>query len=138
MFQKQPPEVFYKKRCCARVSFLIKLQAACNFIKNETLSQCFPVNFAKFLRALFSQNTSGRLLLMFVAKNVNVKEYYVIFMGHLKITASASASASASSSAFRKSYFQFTGKFFEKTEHLCPIRLCFVTSANLLFLTLKS
>ena len=36
---------------CARVSVLIKLQAsACNFIKKETLTRCFLVNFAKFLR----------------------------------------------------------------------------------------
>ena len=41
---------------CVRVSFLIKLQA-------ETWRRCFPVNFAKFLRAPFLQNTSGRLLL---------------------------------------------------------------------------
>ena len=36
---------------CARVSFLIKLQAeACNFVIKETLAQVFSVNFAKFLR----------------------------------------------------------------------------------------
>ena len=29
-----------------------------NFIKKETLAQVFPVNFAKFLRTLFLQNTS--------------------------------------------------------------------------------
>ena len=34
----------------------------CNFIKEETLTQVFPVNFAKLLRARFIQNTSGRLL----------------------------------------------------------------------------
>ena len=37
--------------------------AACNFIKKETLHKCFTVNFAKFLRTPFLQNTSGRLLL---------------------------------------------------------------------------
>ena len=37
---------------------------ACNFIKKESLLQrCFPVDFAKFLRTPFLQNTSGRLLL---------------------------------------------------------------------------
>ena len=37
-----------------RVSFLIKLQAlAYNFIKKGLWHRCFPVNFAKFLRALF-------------------------------------------------------------------------------------
>ena len=36
---------------------------ACNFIKKETLTQVFfPVNFVKFLRTAFLQNTSGRLL----------------------------------------------------------------------------
>ena len=39
---------------CARVSFLIKLQAdACNFIKTKTLPRCFPVNFLKCLRTSF-------------------------------------------------------------------------------------
>ena len=38
-----------QKITCARVSFLIKLQAyACNFIKKGTLAQVFSVNFAKF------------------------------------------------------------------------------------------
>ena len=38
---------------------------SCNFINKETLMAqvSFPVNFAKFLRTPFSQNTSGRLLL---------------------------------------------------------------------------
>ena len=47
-----------QENTCARVSFLIKLQA-CKFIKKETLAQAFPVNFAKFLRTTFLQNTSG-------------------------------------------------------------------------------
>ena len=36
---------------------------ACNFVKKETLAQVFSVNFAKFLRTPFLQNTSGGLLL---------------------------------------------------------------------------
>ena len=63
--QKQPPEVFNRKisqnsqeNTCARVFFLIKLQAsACKLWDRN-----FPVNFAKFLRTHFLQNTSGRLL----------------------------------------------------------------------------
>ena len=43
-----------QENTCARVTFSIKLQAS---------HRCFPVNFAKFLRAPFLQNTSGRLLL---------------------------------------------------------------------------
>ena len=51
-----------QENICARVSFLIKLQA-CNFIKKQALVQVFPVNFAKFLRTPFLQNTSWRVLL---------------------------------------------------------------------------
>ena len=53
-----------QKSTCATVSFLIKLQPqACNFIKKRLWQRCFPVNFAKFLRAPFLQITSGWLLL---------------------------------------------------------------------------
>ena len=61
---------------CAKISFLIKLHVeACSFIKKEALAQpatlikkrlqrwYFPVNFAKFLRTPFLQNTSGLLFL---------------------------------------------------------------------------
>ena len=64
--QKQPPEVFCKKRCsqkflqdsqentCARVSFLIKLQAlSCNFIKKETLAQVVACEFCKITKNTF-------------------------------------------------------------------------------------
>ena len=41
-----------------KASFLIKLQASvCNFIKSKTLAESFSVNFAKFLRTPFLQNT---------------------------------------------------------------------------------
>ena len=44
--------------------FLIKLQASSlHFSKKETLTQCFPVNFVKFLRTPFLQNTSRPLFL---------------------------------------------------------------------------
>ena len=48
----------WQEHTCTRVSFLIKLQAY--FIKKG----CFPVNFTKFLRTPFLQNTPGRLILM--------------------------------------------------------------------------
>ena len=35
----------------------------CQSLKKRLWYKCFPVNFAKFLRTYFSQNTSGRLLL---------------------------------------------------------------------------
>ena len=34
-----------------------------NLLKNRLWHRCFPVNFAKFLRTPFLQNTSGQLLL---------------------------------------------------------------------------
>ena len=48
--QKQPPEVFCEKRCCSTL------------LKKRLWHRCFPVNFAKFPRTPFLQNTSGRLL----------------------------------------------------------------------------
>ena len=48
---------------CARVSFLIKLQAeACNFIKKEAPAQV-PMNYAKFLKTSFFIKHSRWLLL---------------------------------------------------------------------------
>ena len=45
---------------------LIKLQArGLPLIKKETLEQVLSVNFVKFLKTPFLQNTSGRLLLCF-------------------------------------------------------------------------
>ena len=43
-----------QENTCARVSFLIKLPGL----------RPFPINFVKFLRTFFLQNTSGRLLLV--------------------------------------------------------------------------
>ena len=42
------------------------------YLKKRLWHRCFPLNFAKFLRTPFSQNTSGRLLLdkqHFLAEN---------------------------------------------------------------------
>ena len=66
--QKQLREMFYEKvllkifqnlqeSTCVGVSF-----SACTFIKKETLTQVFLVNFAKFLRTPFLQTTHGRQL----------------------------------------------------------------------------
>ena len=61
-----------QRKTCARASFLIKLQTwGLNFIRPATLlkkrlwRRCFAVNFTKFLRTLFLQNTPKRLLLEF-------------------------------------------------------------------------
>ena len=46
--------------------FLIKVQTLrpVTLFKKRLWQKCFPVNFAKFLRAPFLQNTSGRVLLL--------------------------------------------------------------------------
>ena len=50
----------WQENNCARVSFLIKLHACQQlYYKMRLWRRCFPVNFAKFLRTLFLQNTSG-------------------------------------------------------------------------------
>ena len=82
--------MFWKKRCSwkfhkihkktpvnARVSFFNKVAGLCQSLffnkvaglrpatlfKKRLWRRCFPVNFVKFLRTPFLQNTSGRLLL---------------------------------------------------------------------------
>ena len=71
-YQKQPPEVFGKKRCSQKFrkiyqktpvpESLFEPQPATLFEK-RFCHWCFTVNFAKFLRTPVLQNTSGRLLL---------------------------------------------------------------------------
>ena len=43
--------------------FLIKLLRPATLLKKKLWHRCFPVNFVKFLRTPFLQNTSGRMLL---------------------------------------------------------------------------
>ena len=56
---------------CARVSFLTKLQAPGLqfYLKRDSGTGYFSVNFAKFLRMPFLYNTSGRLLLILFRVN---------------------------------------------------------------------
>ena len=77
ILQKQSLKVFYKKsysekflkinrkETCTNVSFLIKL------LKKRLWNRCFLMNFEKFLRTPFSQNTSRRLLLIFMKTKVD-------------------------------------------------------------------
>ena len=46
-----------QENTCARVSFLIKLQASCNFIKKETLAQVFSCEFCEISKNTFSYRT---------------------------------------------------------------------------------
>ena len=44
---------------------------SCNLIKKRLQNRCFPVNFAKFFRINFSQNTPWRQLLVTVEHSLN-------------------------------------------------------------------
>ena len=63
--QKQPPQVFCKKAILTNFAkFLGKHRAPpATLLKKRLWHRCFSVNFAKFLRTPFSQNTSRQLLL---------------------------------------------------------------------------
>ena len=72
LITRSRPELFFKKgvlrnftkftgKTCARDSFLIKLQVSglktVTLLKKNLCHKCFPVNFGKFLRTPFLQNT---------------------------------------------------------------------------------
>ena len=52
--QKQPPEVFYKKRCSEKFRKIHrKTPKACNFIKKETLAQVISCEFCEIFNKVF-------------------------------------------------------------------------------------
>ena len=73
LLQKQPPEVFWKKVVLSNFSkftgkhlcqsLFFNKAAGFSLWKERLWHRCFYVNFVKFLRTTFLQNTSGRLLL---------------------------------------------------------------------------
>ena len=75
--QKQPPGVFWKKGVLRNFKINRKTPVPeslfntvagltpATLLKKRLWLMCFPVNFVKFLRTRFLQNTSGRLLLVF-------------------------------------------------------------------------
>ena len=58
--------------------------AAGTLLKKRLWQRCFPVNFVKFLRTLFLQNTSGRLLLYVYFSSILI--YLTTNISHIKIT----------------------------------------------------
>ena len=89
---EQPPEVFYKKRCpwkfIHRKTSVPGLRPA-TLLKKRFWHRCFPVNFTKFLRTSFSQNTSRRLpwsmSLLLTLNKLIFSIYRQIFMSVLLI-----------------------------------------------------
>ena len=70
--QKQPPEVFCKKKCSLKSHKIHRktpVPESATLLKKKLWHRCFPVNFVKFPWTPFSQNTSGRLLLDSSGKN---------------------------------------------------------------------
>ena len=63
--QKQPPVVFSEKRCSGKFCKIHRKTGLrpVTLLKRRLWHRCFPVNFAKFSRTPFLQNTSGQLLL---------------------------------------------------------------------------
>ena len=73
-YQKQPPEVFYKKGVPRNFTKFIgkyqslffnqvKVLRPATLLKKRLRHWCFSLNFARFLRTPFSHNASGQLLL---------------------------------------------------------------------------
>ena len=69
------PSLFFNKVAGLRPATLLK---------NRLWHRCFPVNFAKFLRTTFLQNTSGRLLLSLWSFVCNLQKFKTsgIFMSN--------------------------------------------------------
>ena len=62
LFQMQPPEVFCKKSVLRNFEKFTGKHLYQRLFFNKVAGlghMCFPVNFAKFLRTPFLQNTSG-------------------------------------------------------------------------------
>ena len=111
----------------ARVSFLIKLQQASNFIEKRLWHRCFPVNFMKFLRTPFLQNTSGRLLLFvqnvyylkniwsanIIKPNVDWRYSFYILLDRTQNTSSMSILTPRRKHSFNSSYQSSSSNFRE-------------------------
>ena len=93
-FQKQPLEVFCKKRCIRNfvkftgkhlrhILFFNKVAGACNVIKKETLAQVFSCEFCKISLSTFFTEHLRRLLLFF--GNRPVKIFNLIHVSKMKL-----------------------------------------------------
>ena len=84
--QKQPSEGFFKKsfmrhfaeftrkHMCRNPFFdKVKLCRSATSLKTSLYCRCFLVNFAKFVKKTFLQNTNGRVLLI-IAISIVLKE----------------------------------------------------------------
>ena len=74
---------------CAKVSFLIKLQAlACNLFKKRLWRRCFLVNYAKFpKRSILTEHLQWLFLMIgtSVMKELNKRQYSLLHFYHYKV-----------------------------------------------------
>ena len=72
---------------CACVSFLNKVESlkSANLLKKRLWYRCFPVNFAKFLRIYFIQNTSWWLLVWTTASETSHTKYLELIKRRSKV-----------------------------------------------------
>ena len=67
-----------QENACARISFLIKLQAkTCNFIRKETQTQMFSCEFCKNFKNTFFHRTHYDVVLLFLLLTLNI--FYTFF-----------------------------------------------------------
>ena len=64
-----------QENTCARVSFLMKLQAKA-FVTKETLEQDFSCEFCEIFKNTFTQNTFGQLLLLLKVQSCKLKKHW--------------------------------------------------------------
>ena len=80
-WQKQPPEIFYKKGALTNFSKLTGKHLCQSLFLKRLYYRIFPVNFPKFVGPLLLQNTFGRLLVYFELWQISMIE---LFCGNSK------------------------------------------------------
>ena len=83
-WQKQPPEVFYKKVVLTNFSKFTGKHLCQSLFFKRLYYRFFPVNFPKFVGPLYLQNTVGRLLLHLEPCQISMIE---LFCGNSKLLA---------------------------------------------------
>ena len=72
---------FTGKHLCQRLFFnKVAGLRPVTLLKKSLWHRCFPVNFAKFLRTPFLQNTSGRLLLFLFRESKSTVVYFGLYI----------------------------------------------------------
>ena len=90
-FQKQPPELFYRKSCSEKFCNIhtktpvlespfnrLAGLKTCNFLKKIIQHRCFPVNISKFLRTLILTKICEQLLLQLLPLTVNISSWELV------------------------------------------------------------